>query len=84
MATKYELPDELWDIVKSYQLNWKKTHSKSLSKVVFELDYLYVWHCGDKFPGVCYFQNSYFDRIYGGWDISQKDRLEHIEKMMYR
>jgi len=30
----YYLPDELWDIVKTYQLNWKPTHKKKFGRVI--------------------------------------------------
>lgn len=30
----YYLPNELWDIVKTYQLNWKPTHKKKFSRVM--------------------------------------------------
>ena len=86
----YELPDELWNIIKDYQLDWKKKHKKNLFKVTYEINYLYDWHCceteGPYLPHevdseVCghYFHHCYFDKSWGGWKISRKKRLKYIE-----
>ena len=40
----FELPDELWNHIKEYQLDWKKKHKKKLFKVVWEMEYLAEWH----------------------------------------
>ena len=37
----YYLPNELWDIVKTYQLNWKPTHIKKFGRVMNELKYIF-------------------------------------------
>ena len=41
----YYLPNELWDIVKTYQLNWKPTHKKKFSRVMNELKYIFDVLC---------------------------------------
>ena len=41
----YYLPDELWDIVKTYQLNWKPSHKKKFSRVANELIYKFDYLC---------------------------------------
>jgi len=41
----YYLPDELWDIVKTYQLNWKPSHKKKFSRVMNELIYIFDLLC---------------------------------------
>ena len=85
MAKRYELPDELWDIVKTYQLNWEKTaqrakHKKYLFKVAFEINYLYEWHGESESES---FSKSYFNRDYGGWDLRRESRLKYIEQIYF-
>jgi hypothetical protein len=41
----YYLPNELWDIVKTYQLNWKPTHKKKFGRVMNELKYTFYYLC---------------------------------------
>jgi len=41
----YYLPDELWNIVKTYQLNWKPSHKKKMSRVTNELIYMFDYLC---------------------------------------
>jgi len=41
----YYLPDELWNIVKTYQLNWKPSHKKKFSRVMNELVYIFDYLC---------------------------------------
>ena len=41
----YYLPNELWDIVKTYQLNWKPTHKKKFCRVTNELKYIFDYLC---------------------------------------
>jgi hypothetical protein len=41
----YYLPNELWDIVKTYQLNWKPTHKKKFGRVMNELKYTFDYLC---------------------------------------
>ena len=65
------LPNELWNIVKEYQLDWKKTHKKSFVKVTYELKYIFDYYCCSPTARECprftvhkitgYFQNCYFN-----------------------
>ena len=41
----YYLPNELWDIVKTYQLNWKPTHKKKFCRVTNDLKYIFDYLC---------------------------------------
>ena len=66
----YYLPNELWDIVKTYQLNWKPTHKKKFSTVMNELKYFFDVLCcyrGCRFYTVHkitgYFHKYYFTLI---------------------
>jgi dolichyl-phosphate-mannose--protein O-mannosyl transferase len=60
------ITDVLWDIIKEYQLDWKKTHSGKFIKVMHELEYIFDLHClPPKAPYLTlhkitgYFHNSY-------------------------
>ena len=62
------LPDVLWDIIKEYLFNWKKTHENKFIKVTHELEYVFDFHClPPKAPYLNvhritgYFHNSYFN-----------------------
>ena len=63
------LPDVLWDIIKEYQLNWKRSHKKKFSRVTNELIYIFDYlccyrgctrHTVHKITG--YFHKCYFNR----------------------
>ena len=64
------ITDVLWDIIKEYQLNWKKTHSGKFIKVMHELEYIFDLHClPPKAPYLTvhkitgYFHNSYLNKL---------------------
>ena len=76
----FELPDELWNHIKEYQLDWKKKHKKKLFKVVWEMEYLAEWHgCSKEYIDKSHwFSDCYFDKDYGGWDVPRKIRREYV------
>ena len=76
----FELPDELWNHIKEYQLDWKKKHKKKLFKVVWEMEYLAEWHGVLSSPPEkkLWFPECYFDKDYGGWAVPRKKRREFV------
>ena len=81
----FELPDELWNHIKEYQLDWKKKHKKKLFKVVWEMEYLAAWHgCSSNEQWAMsnddghWFSEFYFDKDYGGWAVPRKKRREFV------
>jgi hypothetical protein len=64
------LPDELWDIIKEYQLNWKKTHKEKFINVKNELENIFGYYCcGKKAPWLSvhkitgYFHFCYLNKV---------------------
>jgi hypothetical protein len=80
------LPDELWNIVKEYQFNWKRTHKKNFFKIIYELEYLFFWHVDIDYgaPGLSvhnitgYFHKCYFDKSSEPWNVSMSVRQKYI------